>query len=208
MPLMETANGTPPPDGETPAELARQARAHGEASRRAYGKLYQLSYPTVYAFLLNWVDRDHAAAADLAQDVMLKGWTRLAQFQGDNPVGWFLGIARHCALDYREARKRRPGPLPDDHPEAPPDEDREPPQRRAEILSNFSAALRRFLREVEGVAKEVPPLEPRPGRRRSGERLALFLQGFQGLDPETLIAFLEQAAAPFQQVPDAENARQ
>ena len=35
MPLMETANGTPPPDGETPAELARQARAHGEASRRA-----------------------------------------------------------------------------------------------------------------------------------------------------------------------------
>ena len=52
---------------------------------------------------------NHDGALDLSQDVWVKVWTRLYQFQGDSPfTTWLTRIAINVCLDHIRKKRRRP----------------------------------------------------------------------------------------------------
>ncbi len=74
-------------------------RAAQGGDRDAYAELYRRFGRFVYAVLLARVSHD--TACDLAQDVFLQGWTRLASLRDAAAfVGWLGAIARRKATDH------------------------------------------------------------------------------------------------------------
>jgi RNA polymerase sigma-70 factor (ECF subfamily) len=89
----------------------REARAHViEACRRgerdAFRRLFETHKDRVYSVALYFFGGDEATAADVTQQVFLKLFTRIQQFQGEAEfTTWLYRLTTNACVD--EARKRR-----------------------------------------------------------------------------------------------------
>jgi RNA polymerase sigma-70 factor, ECF subfamily len=93
---------------DQPFDLAgclERVRQHDQtAARELVGHLYPMVIRIIRSHLPRRVSEE-----DLAQDVFLKMFTRLAQFQGNVPFGhWVSRIAVTTCIDQLRAQKRRP----------------------------------------------------------------------------------------------------
>lgn len=80
--------------------------AAAQGDRSAMGKLYSSYYPKVFYKCLSFV-KDKAAAADLAQDVLLKSIEKLPTFQGQASFStWLYAIANNHCLEYLRKEKQ------------------------------------------------------------------------------------------------------
>ncbi len=87
------------------AELIRLSR---EGDQAAFGELVKRHRDRVYGQVYKMLSNPDEAL-DLSQDVWVKAWTRLYQFQGDSPfTTWVTRIAINVCLDYHRKRQRRP----------------------------------------------------------------------------------------------------
>lgn len=97
-----------PPMVDEPFDLAgclERVRARDQAAARA---LVEHLYPLVIRIVRSHLPR-RVAEEDLAQDVFLKMFTRLAQYQGNVPfTHWVSRIAVTTCIDQLRAQKRRP----------------------------------------------------------------------------------------------------
>ena len=84
----------------------RLARRVAAGDARAFEELWSSSFQRLYRFALARVDGDPEAAAELAQETMVRALDGLAEFQGRSSLHtWLCGICRHLIAD----RRRRPG---------------------------------------------------------------------------------------------------
>jgi len=87
------------------AELIRLSQ---EGDQSAFGELVKRHRDRVYGQVYKMLSNPDEAL-DLSQDVWVKAWTRLYQFQGDSPfTTWVTRIAINVCLDYHRKRQRRP----------------------------------------------------------------------------------------------------
>ena len=87
------------------AELIRLSQ---EGDQAAFGELVRRHRDRVYGQVYKMLSNPDEAL-DLSQDVWVKAWTRLYQFQGDSPfTTWVTRIAINVCLDYHRKRQRRP----------------------------------------------------------------------------------------------------
>lgn len=87
------------------AGCLERVRARDQAAARA---LVEHLYPLVIRIVRSHLPR-RVADEDLAQDVFLKMFTRLAQYQGNVPfTHWVSRIAVTTCIDQLRAQKRRP----------------------------------------------------------------------------------------------------
>lgn len=87
------------------AELIRLSQ---EGDQAAFGELVRRHRDRVYGQVYKMLSNPDEAL-DLSQDVWVKAWTRLYQFQGDSPfTTWITRIAINVCLDYHRKRQRRP----------------------------------------------------------------------------------------------------
>src|SRR5476649_773709 len=93
---------------EEPFDLAGclgRVRAHDQAAAR---ELVDHLYPLVIRIIRTRRPR-RVAEEDIAQDIFLKMFTRLDQFQGNVPfTHWVSRIAVTTCIDHLRAQKRRP----------------------------------------------------------------------------------------------------
>src|ERR1700689_4713176 len=95
-------------DHDNPAlaevELVRLAQEGGLA---AFEELVALHRDKIYARAFSMV-RNEDEALDLSQEAWVKGWQRLAQFQGDSSfVTWMTRIVINLCLDQLRKLKRK-----------------------------------------------------------------------------------------------------
>lgn len=87
------------------AGCLERVRAHDQTAAR---ELVEHLYPLVIRIVRSHLPR-RVAEEDLAQDVFLKMFTRLAQYQGNVPfTHWVSRIAVTTCIDQLRAQKRRP----------------------------------------------------------------------------------------------------
>ncbi len=87
------------------AGCLERVRARDQAAAR---ELVEHLYPLVIRIVRSHLPR-RVAEEDLAQDVFLKMFTRLAQYQGNVPfTHWVSRIAVTTCIDQLRAQKRRP----------------------------------------------------------------------------------------------------
>jgi RNA polymerase sigma-70 factor, ECF subfamily len=86
-----------------PLELVEACR---RGDREAFGTLFDLCRDRVYAIALHYTG-EPAAAADIAQDVFIRLFSRLDQFRGQCAfMTWLYRIVANAAFDYRRSRAR------------------------------------------------------------------------------------------------------
>jgi RNA polymerase sigma-70 factor (ECF subfamily) len=103
----------PPPADADLAVLARRIMAASGRDREAEAKLYRSLAPRVRLYGLKHL-RDAAAAADLAQDVLLLTIRRLGSGEVRNPdqvASFVLSTCRQMVIDGRRSHARRQGIL-------------------------------------------------------------------------------------------------
>lgn len=96
------------------ANLLKQAQS---GDTEAYGCLYEHYAPTVYRFLYAHLN-NYLDAEDLTEDVFLRAWRSLGQYQhqGIPFVAYLFRISRNALIDhYRANRRGQPGPLEDEN---------------------------------------------------------------------------------------------
>jgi RNA polymerase sigma-70 factor (ECF subfamily) len=97
-----------PDDAAPPLDLAgclERVRRHDQAAAR---ELVDHLYPLVIRIVRSHLPR-RVAEEDLAQEVFMKMFTRLAQYQGAVPFPhWVSRIAVTTCIDHLRAQKRRP----------------------------------------------------------------------------------------------------
>jgi len=120
---------------DVPEELLAACRA---GSRDAFGELFDRCKDRVYSTALH-VCGDRAAAADIAQEVFLKVFARLPQFESRSAfTTWLYRVTVNAAIDHRRA-SRPAVPLEDVMPEpGTPDVD---PYVRLQRRRRIEAAL-------------------------------------------------------------------
>jgi RNA polymerase sigma-70 factor (ECF subfamily) len=86
------------------ADLVRLAQ---QGDMRAFEELVARHRDKIYARAFSMV-RNEDEALDLSQDAWVKGWQRLAQFQGDSSfITWIMRIVINLSLDLLRKRKRQ-----------------------------------------------------------------------------------------------------
>ena len=98
-----------PADADAAALARRIMAASSERDREAEGDLYRCLAPRVRLYGLKYL-RDAAAAADLAQDVLLMTLQRLRDGtirEPDRVVSFVLGTSRQMVIDRRRGESRR-----------------------------------------------------------------------------------------------------
>lgn len=114
---------------ETDEELALLAAASPDSfeGRRAAGLVLERYTKLLYGWCYTFVhDRDQAE--DLAQDILLRAYSRLGEFEGWGRFSaWLFTIGRNVCLDAvrRSARRRSAGEAPDFMPDPRPGPDAE-----------------------------------------------------------------------------------
>lgn len=97
-----------PDDADAPFDYARhleRVRARDQAAAR---ELVEQLYPLVIRIVRSHLPR-RVAEEDLAQEVFMKMFTRLDQYQGAMPLPhWVSRIAVTTCIDHLRAQKRRP----------------------------------------------------------------------------------------------------
>ncbi len=99
--------------------------ASQQGCREAYAELIRRHARRVYAICLGLLGSPHDAE-DLAQEALLKGFTRIDLLQDpDRFAPWIARIARNGCLDWMRRRRRRPENTVEDLNQMPtPDADR------------------------------------------------------------------------------------
>lgn len=74
-----------------------------------FNKIYQEHYPKVHRLCLGYVNGDEALASDLTQDVFIKVWEHLDEFQQKSSIGtWIYRITVNvCLLFIRKSKKKK-----------------------------------------------------------------------------------------------------
>jgi RNA polymerase sigma-70 factor (ECF subfamily) len=139
---------------EVSDELLRACRA---GDREAFGQLFDICRHRVYAIAYG-ICNDRAAAADVSQEVFMKLWSRLSQFDHRASFAtWLYRIAVNTAIDHQRAR-RESLPLPETLEDSRRlDDDFAQRQRRARVERAVQALPLKLrsplvLRHVEGLA--------------------------------------------------------
>jgi RNA polymerase sigma-70 factor, ECF subfamily len=96
-------------DGHDDAMLIKQAV---DGDSEAFGVLYVRYMDAIYRYIFFRVN-DEAEAEDLTEDVFIKAWEALPNYQiGQFPfTSWLYRIAHNLVIDHH--RKRKSDPLPD-----------------------------------------------------------------------------------------------
>jgi len=102
----------PAPVKLVPPELIRRAR---EGDSAAFEALYRLHVGRVHALCLR-MTADRVRAEEATQEVFVKAWHRLDQFQGRSAFSsWLHRLAVNTVLDAKRAERRRSAsPWPDE----------------------------------------------------------------------------------------------
>jgi RNA polymerase sigma-70 factor (ECF subfamily) len=88
------------------AEDRRLARRVAAGDREAFERFFDAGFSRLYRFALARLDGDPEAAADVAQETLVRALDGLRGFRGESSLHtWLCGICRHCIAD----RWRRPG---------------------------------------------------------------------------------------------------
>jgi len=66
---------------------------------QAFGKLYQLYFPRLYAFSFKIIN-DSSLAKDVVQNVFIKIWETHSSFSFDNPEAFIYQMVRNASLNY------------------------------------------------------------------------------------------------------------
>ncbi len=74
-----------------------------------FTKIYEEHYNKVHRLCLGYVNGDEALANDLAQDVFIKVWEHLSEFQQKSSIGtWIYRITVNvCLLFIRKSKKKK-----------------------------------------------------------------------------------------------------
>lgn len=100
---MDSTAIDPPVDVETLVGAVRAGRTE------AFADLVRLHHRVVRGYLARLL-RDAHAADDIAQEVFLEAYRKLADYSGAGSfAGWLIGIARHKALSHLRRVTRREG---------------------------------------------------------------------------------------------------
>lgn len=92
-------------DYSSEADLALVQSAQ-RGDMRAFEELVARHRDKIYARALSMV-RNEEEALDLSQEAWVKGWQRLAQFQGDSSFGtWMTRVVINLCLDHLRRQKR------------------------------------------------------------------------------------------------------
>jgi len=158
---VEARGGTPPGDEVAgpavvrlvPPDLVRRAR---DGDPVAFESLYRMHVGRIHALCLRMTaDRVHAEEA--TQEVFVKAWQRLDQFQGRSAFSsWLHRLAVNVVLDRKRAERRRPvSPWPDESDAAQPAAVARKPHTRIDLERAIAAlpegARKAFvLHDVEG----------------------------------------------------------
>jgi RNA polymerase sigma-70 factor (ECF subfamily) len=145
------------PGEESDEQLAARCR---DGDLEAFAALYERYRRPILAYLYQIV-RDYDQAACIGQDAFLKLFQRADRYDPSRRFStWFYTVARNSALDWLQARNRRPqvsfADVDEDAPGAPTPPDRLTPsaeerlQRRelAEVMAAAVAALPQIYREI------------------------------------------------------------
>jgi RNA polymerase sigma-70 factor (ECF subfamily) len=156
--------------GSAPAPVEALAAVARAGDERAFGELYRAHARMVHGLLLARVPR--ADVDDLAQDVFLTAWRRIASLRDPAAFpGWLATIARNLATDHLRSRPAEPVELPDDLAAAAADDGRA--LAVLEILRGLPEAYRDtlVLRLVEGMTG--PEIATRTGLTEGSVRVNL-----------------------------------
>jgi len=171
LPFSPSSAGTASDSRSAPAPVERLAAAARAGDERAFGELYRTHARMVHGLLLARVPR--ADVDDLAQDVFLAAWRRIASLRDPAAFpGWLATIARNLATDHLRSRPADPVELPDDLAAAAADDGL---RARAvlEIVRGLPEAYRDtlVLRLVEGMTG--PEISMRTGLTEGSVRVNL-----------------------------------
>ena len=134
-------------------QLLEHARRAGDpaGSERARDVLFRRYHPKVAAWCLRFCgDRD--AAADLAQEVLLRVHERLGSFRGDSRFStWLYTVTRRVAINRGQADARRRTASLEDVKVEPldPAEGADLGMEREQVLAAFRDAMRSDLESTE-----------------------------------------------------------
>ena len=86
----------------------RLARRLATRDEEAFALFFDSAFPRLYRFALARLDGDQEAAADMAQETMVRGLDRMGEFRGESSLyTWLCGICRHCIADLARSRPGR-----------------------------------------------------------------------------------------------------
>lgn len=109
--------------------------------REEYGELVRRHQQPMYRYALGMVGSPDAAA-DLVQDSLVRGFTRLSSCQDPDRFGaWVFRILRNRCLDYLKDRRRQTVSLDIDAPFESGDEDPGAALERSELRRSVAQAL-------------------------------------------------------------------
>lgn len=105
---MTNAAAMPPPGPNDEPIWATLDRARA-GDREAFGVLYDRYLHVVYRFIYWRVANNAALAEDLTSETFLRALRAIRSFeyQGRDPLGWFLTIARNLVLDHMKSARNR-----------------------------------------------------------------------------------------------------
>lgn len=132
-------------------DRARQAGGDAVAADAARDALFRRYHPKVAAWCLRFC-RDRDAAADLAQEVLLRAHERLDSFRGDSRFStWLYTVTRRVAINRAEAESRRRASSLEDLAAEPldPAEGADVEVERGQVLAAFRDAMREDLEPLE-----------------------------------------------------------
>lgn len=104
-------------------ELAGLLVLTARGDRDAFGRLYQLSSPTLFAMLRRLLGRQ-SWAEEILQECFVSIWQHASRYDRDRsaPMTWMAAIARNAALDLLRRRDAGEAPLDDEAAAQRPDE--------------------------------------------------------------------------------------
>ena len=113
-PRLTPARALPVAPGPPPVPTDALVRAARAGHRRAFQELVRRFRPRIRALALH-LTAHHSDADDVAQDVFLRAWEQLPNFEGRSAFfTWIYRIAVNRALQVRERAHTRPMIDPDD----------------------------------------------------------------------------------------------
>lgn len=81
----------------------------GQGCRTSFARLYHLTQRRLFSIIFK-IQKNHADAEEVLQEVYLKAWNRSAQFdpRKGHVIFWLAGIARYSAIDNLRRLESRP----------------------------------------------------------------------------------------------------
>jgi RNA polymerase sigma-70 factor (ECF subfamily) len=86
-------------------EIAAFVRSAQSGDEQAFGRLYDIYFDRIYAFVFYRVHHKEVAE-DISEEVFIKAWTRVKAVKAESFGGWLYSITRNTLIDhYRKQRE-------------------------------------------------------------------------------------------------------